>query len=122
MPDFDGFANQYGLLAAAIFYFLYRELWPWLRDKVVPSAAAASKSKQADQQRREDRLIAVLEQHARTSAALETTLEQIGQQLQQHSVVLQQLTEDLAGLYGQIGLQRPSRRRPNEAAPVGPTK
>ena len=115
--NLDAFVQHYGMTLTAVGYFAWRELWPFLRDKLWPAAAAAA----TQQQQREDRLIAAIEQNARASAALETTLESINGQLSRQAEVTQLLSEDMAGLYGHIGMPRPSRRRADASASPRPT-
>jgi len=91
--DFLSLAKEYGPWLALVVAVLL----PALRD-VVPSLI-----------KREDRVLEALINNNTLLAALQRTLEGMNDQLGEQSEAIHRLNEDVAGLYGQVGQQRPSR-------------
>lgn len=130
--DVAQFSAAYGPQIALALYFLYKEVWPWIRDKVFPEYAARKAeeskalAKALDAHRiaaaeRENRLFLVIEQSISALTRIEGTLvgvqnaqeqfaERFTDELARHADVLHAVNLDVAGLYGQLGTGRPSRR------------
>ena len=120
--NIDAFIREYGLFVTAICYVLYRELWPFVRDKLYPDHIKASIEDRRNSRRTEDRLFALAEQNVTVLTGLQKTLETISQQLPtlQHlpaitaalanlAIITTNISQDMAGLYGFLRAQQPSR-------------
>lgn len=110
MPDITALINSYGLTIALVLWFIYRDLWPLLRDKIVPGYIAEkqiSKQQQHDEVvRREDKLIQLHEQNAEAFIKLSITLDNINTTLSRMNERLESIDHDVSNLYGLIGERR----------------
>lgn len=99
---------KYGLLG----YIAYKEVWPFLRDRLYPDLAKARRSERSDERKREDRLFETLEANTAAMVKLQGTLEAIHVQMARQSEVIHLQGLDISGLYGYLRVPQPSRERP----------
>jgi hypothetical protein len=110
MPD-ETLIATYGLEGALLIYFGLKELWPWVRDKFWPQWAAERRADQVGRREADDRLFKAFEGNTQAMAGLQTTLNVVNEQIRLQTSVMQELNEDVAGLYGFLQQPRPSRKR-----------
>lgn len=129
--------GQFGLPLTMAGWFAWREIWPFLRDRLFPQWAERRKAAEekatnereaqlkADREEREaqraadremmNRLFQVIDQNSAAYAALKITLEvtlgHVVTQLTQQTDLLGDMNEDVSGLYAHIGKRRPSREK-----------
>jgi hypothetical protein len=112
MPPLEQLISQYGLTVVLIGLFLYRDGWPFLQ-RLLPEQIAAARAERnaerAEQREYSDKLLEVVRENTRSSAALQTTLEGIARQLGEQTVAIHRLNEDVSAIYGLMGHARPSR-------------
>lgn len=112
-------AKEYDILLLAVLYVLYKEGWPWVRDKLFPAHMKASAEERRYNRRREDQAFGVIKENTVVLVGLQKTLEainmtlgagtsQISQQLATNTVMLTTLLENVAGIYGVLGAPRPN--------------
>lgn len=119
-------ARDYGILIAAALWFVYSQIWPWLRDRWYPDHIKSAADERRYVRRREDHVIDVVKDNTTAMIALtvaissqQRTLELINQTTSAgHTLITQQISaqatmlttilENIAGLYGAAGLNRPS--------------
>jgi predicted sugar kinase len=119
--NFADLVNQYGGWAFLL-WFLYQQIWPWLRDKVWPGAQESRRTErdqverlisnyQSMYERITNQLYLVVQENTRAWVGLQGTLENVSAQLVQQNQMLADLNEDIAEIYGRAGKARPSRTR-----------
>lgn len=113
---FTQFGPWVGLLVVLVFFF---------RDKLFPALVEDHKARLADEREREDRLFKIIETNTEALTALKGTiaateqrttlsLERITDQVGHQAEAIARLNEDVAGLYGHIRTDRPSRTSQTE--------
>lgn len=116
-------AKEYDILLLAFLYFLYKEGWPWVRDKLFPAHIKANADERRYERRREDQAFGVIRENTVVLVGLQKTLEainttlatgntQVSQQLAGNTVMLTTLLENVAGIYGLLGAPRPNQALP----------
>lgn len=109
LPDISSdLIAKYGLLG----YIAYKEVWPFLRDRLYPDLARARRTERSDERKREDRLFETLEANTAAMVKLQGTLEAIHVQMARQSEVIHLQGLDISGLYGYLRVPQPSRERP----------
>lgn len=110
--------KQYGLLIALTLWFAYRELWPFLRDKLWPQLATERQAAADKATRREDQFIELLEKTTNVIANNTNAILMVGGTIGEVKADfgglrsdLQALHEDMAGIYTLLKQPRPSRQR-----------
>jgi dihydroorotate dehydrogenase len=77
------FLQQYGWAGIAV-YFLFRDVWPWLKkrlDKSQDSDANIAEAKLTREAAREERMVRAMEDMAKTSRAIECILSSVNVRL-----------------------------------------
>lgn len=75
--DIGLFIKEYGLLLTAVGYFLYKQGWPFLRDKLYSSHLKTVSSNRSALKKTEDRLFEVTQENARMLTECHKTLQSI---------------------------------------------
>jgi hypothetical protein len=96
---FTQFGPWVGLLVVLVFFF---------RDKLFPALVEDHKARLADEREREDRLFKIIETNTEALTALKGTI------AAHQAEAMARLNEDVAGLYGHIRTDRPSRTSQTE--------
>lgn len=110
MPDISTLINSYGLTIALVLWFVYRDLWPWLRDKVFPGYISEKQAEKRENHeesvRREDKLITLHEQSTQALTRLSVTLDNMNQTLATMTTKLETIDRDVSNIYGILGERR----------------
>lgn len=111
--------NSYAGVAALII-MAARAVWPTIERVILPQMFADRQARQAatqaerqaerDAQReREERYIAIIQTNTAALVTMQQQQAQSNEQQRATLVLLQTMSQDLAGLYGEQGRERPSR-------------
>jgi competence protein ComGC len=108
-PEFTALAAQLGPWLAVLLIYL-----PSVLNKLVPSLVAERRRRDEIERRGQELIIKLVEHNVEAYTETRLMLERITDQLASVASAQARLNEDVAGLYGHIGAERPSRE--DEAA------
>lgn len=122
MEWFGQVAQQYGIVAALAFLFLFREFWPAIRDRFFPALTEIHRQRQADAkeeraaQRKADSefysmLFNLIQQNTIAFTELKGVVQGVSTNLTTLSEAMADTNEDLAAIFEHLKKQRPSREK-----------
>lgn len=106
--DFTTLAQTYGIWAF-VGYFCYRELWPWIRDKVFPAAIAEQEAQHQADRTLQERVLTAFEKNTMALTDLRASMEQQTSAMNEIKDQLRHLVEDVVEVRVRMGM--PGSRR-----------
>src|SRR4051794_40603226 len=103
MMDLSTLAQQYGIWAF-VGYFVYREVWPWIRDKVYPQAVAEHEAQQQAAVDLQERVLSAFEKNTTALAELRSSMIQQTQAMNEIKDQLRHLVEDVVEVRVRMGM------------------
>src|SRR5262245_46604745 len=106
--DLTQLAQQYGLWAF-VGYFLYKEVWPFFKDKIWPAAIAEHDAQHQADRDLQERILSAFEKNTVALTELRTSMEQQTSAMTEIKEQLRHLVEDVVEVRVKMGM--PGTRR-----------